>query len=173
MIALLRLTGRRLVALPLMILGVTFLVFLVMSFSNVDPAIKALGEGASLEARADYREAHGLNDPLPVRYWNFLGGLVQGDLGTFSARQQQVADEVAAAFPVTLQLTFLGLIIAVVAALLFGVLAALYRDGWLDQVVRVFSVAAVATPSFWLAVLLIQGITLGAGWLPASGALPS
>lgn len=173
MIALLRLTGRRLVALPLMILGVTFLVFLVMSFSNVDPAIKALGEGASLEARADYREAHGLNDPLLVRYWNFLGGLVQGDLGTFSARQQEVADEVAAAFPVTLQLTFLGLIIAVVAALLFGVLAALHRDGWLDQVVRVFSVAAVATPSFWLAVLLIQGITLGAGWLPASGALPS
>lgn len=173
MIALLRLTGRRLLQLPLMVLGITLLVFVVMQFSKVDPAITALGEGASIEAREAYRTAQGLDLPLLTRYWSFLVGMVQGDLGTFSARQQSVVDEVARAFPITLQLTLLGLIIAVTAALAFGVPAALYRDRWPDQLIRVVSIAAVATPSFWLAVLLIQGFTLGLDWLPASGGLPS
>ncbi len=172
MLALLRLTGRRLVALPIMILGITFLVFGVMQFSKVDPAINALGEGASLSARAAWTEANGYNDSFFVRYFDFLGGMVRGDLGHYSPRQVPVIDAIASAFPITLALTLFGLIIAVVLALLFGVLAALYRDTWVDQTIRVFSIAAVATPSFWLAVLLIQGVTLGAGWLPASGPLP-
>ena len=172
MSALLRLVGRRLLQLPIMILGITFLVFLVMSFSQVDPAIQALGEGASVEAREAYREANGLNDSLLVRYVAFLGGLLHGDLGTFSARQVPVADEVARALPITLQLTLMGLVIAVVLALVMGILAALYRDRWPDKAIRVVSVASLATPSFWLAVLLIQVVTLGAGWLPASGPLP-
>ncbi|WP_265522261.1 ABC transporter permease [Oerskovia flava] len=172
MSALLRLVGRRLLQLPVMILGITFLVFLVMSFSPADPAIQALGEGASLEAREAYRAANGLDDPLLVRYVAFLAGLVQGDLGTFSARQTPVVDEVARALPITLQLTFLGLIIGVVGALLLGVTAALFRDRWPDKAIRVVSVASLATPSFWLAVLLIQAVTLGLGWLPASGPLP-
>lgn len=171
--ALLRLTGRRLVQLPVMILGITFLVFVVMSFSKIDPAITALGESSSLEARAAYRLQHGLDEPLLVRYWNFLVGMVQGDLGTFSARQTPVVDEVARAFPITLQLTFLGLVIAVVIAALLGVTAALYRDRWPDQAIRFLSVISLATPSFWLAVLLIQSLTLGLGLLPASGPLPS
>ncbi|QIK84242.1 ABC transporter permease [Sanguibacter sp. HDW7] len=171
--ALLRLTGRRLVQLPVMILGITFLVFVVMSFSKIDPAITALGESSSLEARAAYRLQHGLDEPLLVRYWNFLVGMVQGDLGTFSARQTPVVDEVTRAFPITLQLTFLGLLIAVVIAALLGVTAALYRDRWPDQAIRFLSVISLATPSFWLAVLLIQSATLKLGILPASGPLPA
>jgi peptide/nickel transport system permease protein len=172
MVALVRLAARRLVALPWMILGITLLVFVTMQFSRVDPAINALGEGASLEARQAWREANGLNEPLMVRYWDFLLGLLRGDLGTYGPRQQSVAEEVGKAFPLTIQLTFLGLLIAVVVALLLGVAAALYRDGWPDQIIRVLSIAAVATPSFWLAVLLIQAVSLGAGLLPASGPLP-
>lgn len=172
MSALLRLLGRRLLQLPIMILGITFLVFFVMSFSRVDPAIQALGEGASIEAREAYRDEHGLNDPLFIRYWNFLVGMFQGNLGTYSARQTPVLEAVGSALPITLQLTFIGLILAVVFALVLGVLAALYRDRWPDKVIRVISVGFLATPSFWLAVLLIQVITLGAGLLPASGKLP-
>ncbi|PFG38625.1 peptide/nickel transport system permease protein [Georgenia soli] len=172
MTALLRLTGRRLLQLPVMILGISLLVFVVMSFSKVDPAITALGEGASMEAREAYRAAHGLDDPLLLRYWNFLVGLVQLDLGTFSARRMPVVDEVARAFPITLQLTLLGLLIAVVGALVLGIVAALYRDRWPDKAIRVVSVGSLATPSFWLAVLLIQAFTLGLGVLPASGKLP-
>ena len=168
----LRLIGRRLLQLPLMILGITFLVFFVMSFSPVDPARTALGETASPEALEAYRDANGLNDPLIARYLDFLAGLFQGDLGTYSARSLPVADEVARAFPITLSLTFFGLLIAVVVAFVLGVLAAVYRDRWPDQIIRVLGVASLSTPSFWLAILLIQLFTLQLAVLPASGPLP-
>ena len=152
---LLRLIGRRLIAFPIMVVGVTLLVFLVMAFSPADPAQLALGESASEEAKAMYRAENGLDDPLMVRYLSFMAGLLRGDLGTTSGNTP-VTEVVAQAFPITLQLTFLGLGVAVVLSLALGVLAALYRDRWLDQVIRVISVAALATPSFWLAILLIQ-----------------
>ena len=95
---LLRLIGRRLIALPVMILGVTFLVFFIMSFSPADPARLALGESASPAALEAYREANGLNDPLLVRYVGFLGGMLQGDLGTTTGNAS-VTDVVARAFP--------------------------------------------------------------------------
>jgi peptide/nickel transport system permease protein len=162
--ALIRLIGRRLISLPLMILGVTLLVFVVMSFSPSDPARLALGESASPQALEQYREANGLNDPLVVRYIGFLGGMLHGDLGT-SSGNTPVTDMVARAFPITLQLTFLGLAFAIVVAAVLGVLAALFRDRWVDQVIRVLSIAALATPSFWLAILLIQWLgEVPGGW---------
>ncbi|MCC6306242.1 MAG: ABC transporter permease [Rhodobacteraceae bacterium] len=172
----LSLIGRRLLQLPVMILGITFLVFFVMSFSKIDPAITAMGEGASIEARQEYRQAHGLDDPLPVRYVAFLGGLTRFDLGTYSARQLPVIDEVARAFPITLQLTFLGLLFSVVFALLLGVLAAIYRDRWPDHAIRLISIASLSTPSFWLAILLIQTLGERVGLLsllPTAGRLPA
>ena len=98
---LLRLIGRRLVALPIMILGVTFLVFFIMSFSPADPARLALGETASPEALEAYREANGLNDPLLIRYGNFLWNMLHGDLGT-TAGDSAVTDVVQKAFTITL-----------------------------------------------------------------------
>ncbi|WP_182049734.1 ABC transporter permease [Changpingibacter yushuensis] len=170
---LVRLIGRRLIALPIMVFGVAFLVFFLMSFSKIDPAYAALGEGASQQALEEYREANGLNDPWIVRFVNFLGDLLHGNLGTYGANQASVADRVSSAFPITMQLTFMGLIIAVVFALIFGVIAALYRDRWPDKVIRVVSIACIATPSFWLAVLMILLFSVNLGVLPASGALPA
>lgn len=72
-----------------------------------------------------------------------------------------------------MQLTFLGLIFAVIIPVIFGVIAALFRDRWPDQVIRVISTAFIATPSFWLAVLMILFFSVSLGWLPASGPLPS
>lgn len=172
----LNLIGRRLLQLPIMILGITFLVFFVMSFSKVDPSITALGEGASIEARLEYRADHGLDDPLAKRYLTFLSGLTRLDLGTYSARQLPVSREVARAFPITLQLTFFGLAIAVSLSLLLGVVAAIYRDRWPDQAIRLFSIASLSTPSFWLSILLIQllGHKVGLFSLfPVSGKLPA
>lgn len=169
---LVRLIGRRLVALPIMVLGVTFLVFFLMSFSKIDPAYTALGEGASPEAREAYREEMGLNDPWLVRYFAFLAGFVHGDLGTYGANKASVWERVQDAFPITIQLTFLGLLIAVVIAAILGVIAALYRDRWPDKVIRIFSIACIATPSFWLAVLMILVFSVNMGVLPAAGELP-
>ena len=170
---LLRLIGRRLIALPIMIIGVTILVFFLMSLSPIDQAYSVLGENASEAQVVQYREEHGLNDPVLVQYGNFMVGLVQGDLGTYGANNASVTDRVAQALPVTLQLTFMGLIIAVVLATILGIVSAVYRDKWPDQLIRVFSIAAIATPSFWLAVLMILLFSSMLHVLPASGALPS
>ncbi len=166
---LLRLIINRIVWLPVMILGVTILVFFIMSLSPIDPAYSVLGENATEAQAMAYREEHGLNDPIFVQYWNFLVGMVQGDLGTYGASNMSVMQRVMEALPVTLQLTFMGLIFGVVVALILGVISALYRDKWPDQIIRIFSIACIATPSFWLAVLLILAFQ---GTLPASGKLP-
>ena len=170
---LLRLIGRRLIALPIMIIGVTILVFFLMSLSPIDQAYSVLGENASEAQVIQYREEHGLNDPVLVQYGNFMVGLLQGDLGTYGANNASVTDRVAQALPVTLQLTFMGLIIAVVLATLLGIVSAVYRDKWPDQLIRVFSIAAIATPSFWLAVLMILLFSSMLHVLPASGPLPN
>lgn len=169
---LLRLIGRRLAVLPIMVLGVAILVFFLMSFSKIDPAYSALGEGASDTALEEYRQLMGLNDPWVVQFWHFLVNFFHGDLGTYGPNQASVATRVGEAFPITMQLTFLGLIIAVIIAVIFGVLAALYRDRWPDKVIRVFSIAFIATPSFWLAVLMILLFSVNMNILPAAGPLP-
>ena len=153
-----------------MILGVTLLVFVVLQFAPGDRAVAALGEGASSEALAQYRQANGLNDPIIVQYFKYLGHLVTGNLGSTLPPAKPITDVIASAFPLTLQLTFLGVLIAIVISLVFGVLAALYRDTWVDQAIRVFSIAGIATPSFWLGILLIQWFALGSNsWFPSGG----
>ncbi|GHH66820.1 ABC transporter permease [Streptosporangium violaceochromogenes] len=169
MSAFLRLAARRLVTLPLMLAGVTVLVFVVLRFSPNDPAYNALGDSASPQARAAYATAHGLDDPLPVRYVRFLGQLARGDLGYTAPPASPVADRIAVAFPLTVQLTLLSLALAVALALVLGVTGALYRDRWPDQLTRLVSVAGVAIPSFWLGILLIQRFALGAGLFPTGG----
>ena len=143
-----------------------------MSFSKTDPAYTALGDGASPEAVAEYHEKYGLDDPWPVRYVRYMGDLIHGDMGTYGAARNSVAKRISTALPVTMQLTFIGLAIGAVVSFLLGVIAALYRDKWPDQVIRVFSIAGLATPSFWLAVLLILLFSSYLKVLPASGALP-
>ncbi|WP_048676729.1 ABC transporter permease [Isoptericola variabilis] len=167
---LLRLIGRRLVALPIMVVGVSFLVFFIMSLSPVDPAYSALGESATPEALEAYRNQHGLNDPFFVQYGRYLWNMLHGNLGTYGAGSSSVTDLVAKALPVTLQLTFLGLFFAVIISFPLGVLAALYRDRWPDHVIRVFSVIGIGTPSFWLATLLVMAFVKT---LPVSGPLPA
>ncbi|WP_040283534.1 ABC transporter permease [Tessaracoccus massiliensis] len=166
---LIRLLGRRIIALPIMVLGVTLLVFIVMSLSAADPARLALGESATPQALNNYREAQGLNDPTYVRFFRYISGLVQGDLGS-SFTGVPISQMVAQNFPKTLQLTFIGLAVGVTLAVIMGVLAALFRERWPDQVIRLISIAALATPSFWLALLMIQAfsnISGGLGWFPA------
>lgn len=169
MVAFLRLALRRIAMMPVMILGIALLVFVVLQFSPVDPAFNALGESATPEARAAFAAANGLDDPLPLRYVDFIGQLLHGDLGVTVPPSQPVSARIAAAFPLTLQLTVLGLLLAVTLAVVLGVVGAVYRDRWPDQVFRVLSMAGVAIPSFWLGVLLIQQFALNMPLFPTGG----
>ncbi|WP_309096628.1 ABC transporter permease [Streptomyces sp.] len=170
MTAVLRILLRRVALLVPLMLGIVLFVFLVMRFSDVDPA-SAFFQGANPTPRQlhDFREEHGLLDPLPVRYAAFVADLLHGDLGTSALTRAPVIDQVTTALPLTLQLTFLGLGIAVVLSLLGGVTAAIHRDRLPDQIIRVVSLTGVAAPGFWLALLMIQYLAVDLGWFPTGG----
>ncbi|MDH2997255.1 ABC transporter permease [Pasteurellaceae bacterium LFhippo2] len=167
-----RLLLRRLMALPIMMLGVSALVFVILQFTPGDPATVALGESASEAAKELYREQHGLNDPVIVQYFRFIGNVLVLDFGMTTPPEQPIVDMIGRAFPLTLQLTFIGVVLAAVISFTLGVTAALYRDKAADQVIRFLSVAAVATPSFWLGILLIQYFSLELDILPSGGFTP-
>ncbi|MBJ6638594.1 ABC transporter permease [Streptomyces sp. DHE7-1] len=170
MTAVVRILLRRVALLVPLLLGIVLFVFLVMRFSDADPA-SAFFQGANPTPRQlhDFRERNGLLDPLPVRYVHFVGDLLHGDLGTSALTRAPVAEQVTTALPLTLQLTFLGLGIAVVLALAAGVTAAVYRDRLPDQFIRVVSLVGVAAPGFWLALLMIQYLAVDRGWFPTGG----
>ncbi|MEU9732786.1 ABC transporter permease [Streptomyces sp. NPDC048002] len=170
MTAVVRILLRRLALLVPLTLGIVLFVFVVMEFSDADPA-SAFFQGANPtpEQLRRFREENGLLDPLPVRYLAFVGDLLHGDLGTSALTREEVVDQVLTALPLTLQLTFLGLGIAVVLALLGGITAAVHRGRFADQFVRVVSLTGVAAPGFWLALLMIQYLAVGLGRFPAGG----
>ncbi|GAA3861355.1 ABC transporter permease [Streptomyces sedi] len=170
MTVVLRMVVRRLLLLVPLLLGVILFVFLVMRFSDMDPASAYFqGTNPTQEQLHEFREENGLLDPLPVRYLDFVGDLVTGDLGISVLTRAPVWDQVVTALPLTLQLTFLGLGIAVAVALPLGVLAAVYRDRLPDQLIRVVSLVGVAAPGFWLALLMIQYFAVDRGWYPTGG----
>ncbi|MGX9889876.1 ABC transporter permease [Streptomyces sp. NPDC002276] len=170
MVTVVRILARRVVLLVPLMLGIVLFVFVVMRFSDVDPA-SAFFQGANPTAQQlhDFRERNGLLDPLPLRYVHFVGALLHGDLGTSALTRAPVVQQVTTALPLTLQLTFLGLAVAIVLSLLGGVTAAIYRDRLPDQIIRVVSLTGVAAPGFWLALLMIQYLAVDRGWFPTGG----
>ncbi|MFH8564115.1 ABC transporter permease [Streptomyces sp. NPDC017988] len=170
MTAVLRILARRIALLVPLLLGIVLFVFLVMRFSDVDPA-SAFFQGANPtpEQLHQFRQENGLLDPLPVRYIAFVGDLLQGDMGISVLNRSPVLDQVTTALPLTMQLTFLGLGIAVVLSLTLGVTAAIHRDRLPDQLIRVVSLTGVAAPGFWLALLMIQYLAVDFGWFPTGG----
>lgn len=97
----LRLLGRRLIALPFMAFGVTFLVFFLMSFSKYDPAVAALGENSSPAALAAFRHEMGYDRPWWEQFGSYIVGLFQGNMGVYGVNKDSVAQRVADAFPIT------------------------------------------------------------------------
>ncbi|GAA4451428.1 ABC transporter permease [Phytohabitans houttuyneae] len=165
-----RMLARRVLILVPLLLGVILFVFIVMRFSSNKPEYAYFqGTNPTQEQIQQFREENGLTDPLPVRYVRFVGDLLQGDMGTSVLTRAPVLDSVLTALPLTMQLTFLGLGIAVVTSLLLGVTAAIFRDRWPDQLIRVVSLGGVAAPSFWLALLMIQWLAVDRGWFPTGG----
>ncbi|MGW6279596.1 ABC transporter permease [Kribbella sp. NPDC055071] len=170
MAVIVRMLVRRLLLLVPLLLGIIAFVFLVMRFSNNDPAIAYFqGANPTEEQLHLFRQENGLLDPLPLRYVHFVGDLLHGNLGTSVLTKAPVLQSVTTAMPLTFQLTLLGLLIAVVLAVLFGVTAAIFRDRWPDQAIRLVSLIGVAAPSFWLALLMIQYLAVDRGWFPPSG----
>lgn len=169
MVQVLSMVVRRLLTLIPLLLGIALFVFVIMRLSPVNSAVSALGDGASPQQIAAYDHAHGLDQPAPVQFFRFLGDLLTGNLGTTQSLDKSVSSLVGSALPVTLELTAIGAFLALVVALVLGIVAALFRDRWPDQLIRIVSMAGISIPSFWLALLMIQQLSLKWGWLPNAG----
>jgi ABC-type dipeptide/oligopeptide/nickel transport system permease component len=149
--------------------GVSVLVFLLVHAIPGDPAVIAAGLEASPETVARIRQELGLDRPLPEQFARFVARSARGDLGVSIRTGVPVAHEIADRLPHTVRLAVLSILVAAVAGVAIGVLAAVARGSTLDQAVMALTLVAVSTPSFWLALMLMLVFSLWLGLLPAIG----
>lgn len=159
---------RLLTAIPLVLVVVSATFFLSLA-SEVDPAEIILGGNAMQEQVDALRAELGLDRPAFEQYWHWMGGLLQGDLGTSLYTGASVTELFLAALPVTLSLTVGGLVIGVVLGIGMGVLAAMTAGSRADRGIIMLSTAGQAAPSFFVGMLVIYVFALQLGWLPATG----
>lgn len=160
---------RRLLALVPVLLGVTFLSFLLLYVVPGDPVQAVAGERYDEAVLAELRAELHLDDPLPVRYGRFLADLARGDLGVSYVSREPVRDAIAASFPHTLRLALAAMLIAVVLGLGLGLAAALRPGSLLDRVAMLLASTGISVPVFWLGMVLIYLFSLELRWLPPSG----
>ncbi len=165
----LRLILSRLFSLVVTLLVVSAAIFLVLEVLPGDPAAIMLGTSAREDTLAALRQELGLDRPALERYLLWIGGVVQGDLGTSMTYRMPVSTLVAERLWITIPLSLLAIAISTAIALPLGVLAAANRDRAPDRAVLVFSQLGVAVPNFWLGILFILLFSTALGWFPAGG----
>ncbi len=147
----------------------TLLVYVLLDRSPGDPAQLILGLGATQQELEMMRDQLGLNDPLLVRYVNYMGGVVTGDLGTSYSTRRPVAEMIGTRLPNTLILAFGSLALIMLVAIPLGIALAVRQNSLFDNVMRVVTLVTAAMPSFWLGLMLILLFSVQLGWLPSSG----
>lgn len=160
---------KRLVMLIPVIIGVTFIVFFILNLAPGDPAAIILGDQATAEALAMKREELGLNDPILVRYFNYMLGVFQGDLGVSYKNSIPVWNQVIERFPNTAILAVCGILIALIIGIPVGILSAKKQYSAMDNVSMVLALVGVSMPNFWSGLLLVMLFSLALGWLPSQG----
>ena len=153
----------------LLLVGVSFITFLLLYVMPADPARQIAGRSATVETVETIRRQLGLDQPLPVQYGRYLGALVQGDLGRSYAQKTEVTEIVASRLPATLLLMVAAIATELVIGLGIGVLAAVRRDTKLDGAVMVASFVAVSTPQFVAAMLMLYVFSVQLDWFPVGG----
>lgn len=148
---------------------VSFVIFLVMEAVPGDPAEIILGMSAQPDTLAALRSQLGLDQPLLARYFNWLFGLLRGDLGSSYTYSTAVSELIGERLAVTLPLTLIAVVLSVLISLPLGVLAASRPNSPVDLFATLFSQIGIAVPNFWIGLLLIMGIALTFGWFPSGG----
>ncbi len=159
---------RVLQAIPIL-LGVVFIVMVSLSFIPGDPVRLMLGDLATEEMVAAMRHDLGLDQPLPVRYVNYLGDLVQGDMGRSVRDRRPVTDILAEALPMTLRLGGAALLLTVVLGVTLGVLSAARANSAVDNLIRVVSLVGLSMPVFWTGLVFIVFFSVELRWFPVGG----
>jgi peptide/nickel transport system permease protein len=154
---------RRLLLTVPVLLGVLFVVMLTMDLIPGDPVQLMLGDAASKENVARFREHLGLDRPLVVRYVRYIGHVMTGDLGRSIQQNRPVVDELGDAWPATLQLTVAALLLAAVVGVATGIVSAIWPNSLFDALSRLSSLFGLSMPVFWTGLVLI---VVFAFWLP-------
>ena len=154
------------------ILVVSIILFFLLKALPGDAALMRGGETMAQEDIEILRESMGLNDPLYVQYFRWLGGMLKGDFGVSFMTGSSISDKIAQRLPATMELALLATFFAILIGLPLGIVSAVYRNSPLDYTTSVFSVAGISIPGFWLSMLLIMLLSLKLGWLPSSGYVP-
>jgi peptide/nickel transport system permease protein len=165
----LRYVAQRLMLMIPTLLGVAILVFLMLRLMGGDPVeVMLRGEGANVSQAVieSERVRLGLDRPIYVQFGKWLGGMMTGDFGVSMWTGNPVAREIATRLQLSIQVAVMATVLAIVIAIPLGTLSALYKDTWIDHVIRVISIAGLAVPSFWLGMIIILLLLTFFHWHP-------
>jgi peptide/nickel transport system permease protein len=162
---------RRLIDSIFVLLGLSMVIFVIARVMPGDPARMAVGARAPQWVVDRIREQMHLNDPLPVQYYYWLQGAVQGDFGLSLVTQRPVTTDIIEFFPASLELVLFAGLLSAVGGIGLGIVAARYKDTWVDNAVRVISYAGIVTPSFVFAILFVLLFGFALHWFPIIGRL--
>ena len=162
---------RRLIDSVFVLLGLSMVIFVIARVMPGDPARMAVGARAPQWVVDRIREQMHLNEPIPVQYYYWLRGALTGDFGLSLVTQRPVTTDIIEFFPASLELVLFSGLLSAVGGIGLGIVAARYKDTWVDNAVRILSYAGIVTPSFVFAILfvLLFGFTLK--WFPIIGRL--
>ena len=160
---------RKLLAVIPVLILVSMILFTIISLLPGDAAMGVVGESVNQEDLSRIRTELGLDKPIYVRYADWLGKVLHGDLGKALKSRQPVAEIVALRLPVTIELTFLAMLISTIIAVPAGIFAALRRNSSWDVANGIVSMIGIAMPPFWMGILLILCFSVWLDWLPSSG----
>ena len=161
--------GKRLLHLIPVLLGMTFVVFLIIRAIPGDPAQVILGQQATEQAMAALRAKLGLDNPWYVQYFEYLKGLLTGDLGESLRTAQAISSEVWPYLAATFELAIFAMILAVIIGMNAGIISAWFQNSWFDYVAMIIALIGVSMPIFWLGLLEQWVFSINLGWLPTSG----
>lgn len=161
---------KRLLGLIPTLLIVAVIVFLFVHMLPGDPARIIAGPEADAAVIELVREELGLNKPLWSQFFHYMGNILQGDFGTSLVSKRPVTEEIASRFMPTLLLTLASMAWATLFGLITGIVAAVWRNRWPDQLSMIIAVSGISFPAFALGMLLMQVFSVELGWLPTVGA---
>ena len=161
--------GKRLLQLIPVLFGMSFIVFLMIRAIPGDPAQVILGQQATVEAKAALRASLGLDNPWYVQYFDYLGGILTGDLGDSIRTKVPITEEIYPYLAATAELAIFAMIIAIVIGVNAGIISAWFQNSWFDYMAMVIALIGVSVPIFWLGLMGQWAFGTELGWLPISG----
>lgn len=161
---------KKLVNMIAMLLMISFLIFIGLNMTGIDPISYSMSPSSyNAETAERLRELKGLNDPLIIRYFRWIGDMLKGDFGYSLVDGSSIGNMLAHKLPATFELAFCSLILSTFIGIAIGIISAIWQNGFLDYLTRFLAVVGNSFPSYFLALCLLQIFAIKLGWFPPSG----